>query len=79
MIFKQQDQVIFGLYIYVRVINLDKIKLKLNTFDINPYPAMSNFQPLVFESRYRDSQTQVVENYSYLLNFGNQTVTNHYV
>ena len=35
----------------------------------NPYPAeiiYLNFQPLEVVSRYRDSQPQAVENYSYL-------------
>ena len=36
-----------------------------------PYPAKLiylNFQPLEVVSRYRDTQPQVVENYSYLFN-----------
>ena len=38
---------------------------------VNPYPAKLiylNFQPLEVVSRWRDTQPQVVENYSYLFN-----------
>ena len=38
---------------------------------INPFPAKlfySNFHPLEVVSRYRDTQLQVAENYSYLFN-----------
>ena len=41
------------------------------SISINTYPAelnYLNFQPLEIVSRYRDPQTQVVENYSYLFN-----------
>ena len=39
--------------------------------NVNPYPnklIYLNFQPLEVVSRYRDSQPQVSENYSYLFN-----------
>ena len=42
---------------------------------INPYSAERiylNFQPLEVVSRYRDTQLQVVENYSYLFNLPQQ-------
>ena len=38
---------------------------------LNPFPAdliFFNFQRLEVVSRYRDAQSQVVENYSYLFN-----------
>ena len=44
---------------------------QLVTYYFNQYPVefiYLNFQPLEIVSRYRDQQTQVVENYSYLFN-----------
>ena len=42
------------------------------TVTVKPYPYARviylNFRPLDIVSRYRDPQSQVVENYSYLLN-----------
>ena len=48
-------------------VNYSNISVLLLT--LNPYPAnviYFNFQPLEVVSRYRDSQPQVIENYSYI-------------
>ena len=65
---------------YIFLLNLPWVlNCRVLIYDFNPYPAKViylNFQPHEVVSRYRDTQLQVAENYSYLFNLSTNICTN---
>ena len=48
----------------------ERVEVYIVVFSRNPLLFYLNFQPLEVVSRYCDTQLQVAENYSYLVNLG---------